>query len=859
MPLRPPDPGVSGEGSAFTGDPDHRLERSAILSLAAAAVAVLLPAALRPDAAAYYLAQSVVLGLGALTLAAVRRRVAPRRVAQGALAVAVVVVIATALVSGGVTSAVYHVYSVALAAAVWLVFSPRGAAIATGAIVALGALLAAATARGWTPTPWLVHTPATAWMTTSTATALVALVQWLEVHRLRASREALQDELHRSEAAQRQASDSERRYADVVSTVPGVVYEFEERADGARAFTFVSEGVRQLFGCTPESLLADWRVLPGLIDPSEVAAWEAALAASRDSLSPWTFRNAIRTAAGDARWVQGHGVPAREPDGTVRWHGVLTDATEPVAAARALSESQAALKQSISLLQSAFDSTADGLLAVDLEGRVTGCNQKFLALWRVPGVIAATRDDDQLLAHVLEQLTDPDRFLTDVKAIYASPDSVTFDTLEFRDGRRYERYSQPQVVDGAVVGRVWSFRDITARVEEERRLAALEQQLQQAHTLEALGALAGGIARDFNNLLTIIIGNAEQAALDEDAAERGESLAAVTRAAHRAATLVREIGEFSQPRPAERTVLRVAQAIGSALDLFPSTLPKQVAIDTTLDPDVTMFANATQVQQVVTNLVLNAVEAIGEGGGTVSVVLDEVAPDDVPADAPRPLAARYARLTVRDTGRGIGEDDLARIFDTFYTTRLDTPGSGLGLVVVQGIVRRHHGTVVVESTVGAGTTVRVYWPSFPPVDPHAGGPSAAAHGSAVDGRGRRLLVVDDEPDVARVVGEGLRRLGYDVVVATDPHEALAAFHASTAAFDAVLSDLSMPGLTGVELGRRLLDCRPDLPIVLFTGYAGELSPDEARALGFRAVLHKPMSLPVLAGAVHRALGAGPGR
>ncbi|MGE0815281.1 MAG: ATP-binding protein [Vicinamibacterales bacterium] len=846
--------------SVSSGDPDHRLARSAVLGLAAAAVAVLLPAVLRPEAAVYYVVQSVVLGLGALSLAAIRRRLAPRRVAEGALGVGMVVVIATTLVSGGAASAVYHVYSVALASAVWLVFSPRGAALATGGIVALGAALAVATARGWTPAPWLVHTPATAWMTTSTAVALVALVQWLEVHRLRASRAALQEQLQRSEAAQRQASESERRYADVVSTVPGVVYELEERADGTRAFTFVSEGARRVFGCAPEVLRADWRTLPGMLDPSDVAAWEAGLAASRDALAPWTFESAILTAGGETRWIQGHGVPAREPDGTVRWHGVVTDTTAPVAAARALSESQAALKQSISLLQSAFDSTADGLLAVDLNGRVTGCNQKFLALWRVPAVIAATHDDDQLLAHVLEQLRDPDRFLSNVKAIYASPDTVTFDTLEFKDGRRYERYSQPQIVDGLVVGRVWSFRDITARVEEERRLAALEQQLQQAQTLEALGALAGGIARDFNNLLTIIIGNAEQAALDEDANERAESLTAVTQAAHRAASLVREIREFSQPRPTERAVLTVAQAIGSALDLLTSALPKQVAVETTLHPDVTMFANATQVQQVVTNLVLNAVEAIGEAGGRVSVVLDEVPPDEVPESAPRPLAARYARLTVRDTGRGISADALARIFDPFYTTRLDTPGSGLGLVVVQGIVRRHHGAVVVESAVGDGTTFHVYWPSIPPADGRAGGPAApAAHAPAIDGRGRRLLIVDDEPDVARVVAEGLRRLGYEVTAASDPHEALAAFNAAPAAYDAVLSDLSMPGLTGVELGRRLLDRRPDLPILLFTGYAGELSPDEARAMGFRAVLHKPMSLPVLAAAVHRALAATPAR
>jgi CheY-like chemotaxis protein len=257
---------------------------------------------------------------------------------------------------------------------------------------------------------------------------------------------------------------------------------------------------------------------------------------------------------------------------------------------------------------------------------------------------------------------------------------------------------------------------------------------------------------------------------------------------------------------------------------------------------------------VVTNLVLNAGQAIGDAPGRIDVVLDDVSAAAVPEATPRPLAERYARLTVSDTGRGIAADAMPRIFEPFFTTRGDGTGSGLGLAVVNGIVRRYHGLITVESTPGSGTTFRIFWPALPPATtPSIAASGAGAAATAVPGRGRHILVVDDEPDIVKVIADGLRRMGYTVTTTTDPREALAIFTAQPAAIDAVLSDLSMPHLSGAALGRRMLDLRPDIPIVLFTGYSAELSPDESRAAGFRAVLNKPMSLAVLAESLHRVL------
>jgi signal transduction histidine kinase/ActR/RegA family two-component response regulator len=848
-------------GGAETDSSDDLTARSALRSLVVASVFVVVPAVLRPESARYYAAQGAALLAGALVLAALRHRLGPKMVARATLGLAAIVVSVSAWVSGGVGSGVYHSYAVALTAAAWIVFEPPAAVAATATIIAVGGGFVVATARQWIPTPWVVHAPVHLWVTTSTAVALVALVQWLEVHRLRASQSALRSLLLRSERAQRQALESEQRYAEVVSTAPGAVYQFEVRPDGTRAFPFVSEGARQLFDCAPAAIVADPALLFSMVESgADRERLESSIAHSYAALTPWEYEGVIRSPADRVRCIRGQSVPARLADGTVRWHGFLTDVTERIKIEQALRDSQAALKHSLSLMQSAFESTADGLLTVDLGGRVTAYNQKFLALWRVPIAIAATRDDRQLLHHVVGQMADADAFLAGVKDLYARRDAVLFDTLEFKDGRRYERYSQPQVVDGVVVGRVWSFRDVTARVDDERRRAELEQQLQRAQTLETLGALAGGIAHDFNNLLTIVLGNVEEASAEADPERRQASLDAIAHAAHRAGALVREIREFSQPRAIERRVVAVADAVRSVLQLLRATMPKHLAIETMLDPDITMFANGTQFQQVVTNLVINAAQAIGDVAGRIVVSVDGVAADDVPASTPMPRAAHYARLTVTDTGRGIDAGALPHIFDPFYSTKPGV-GSGLGLAVVHGIVKRHHGTIVVDTALHRGTTFQVYCPALPPATTPQVVDAAPLRVTAPAplGQHRRILVVDDEPEIAKVIADGLRRIGYEVTALHDPREALSHFLAAPSAIDAVLSDLSMPHLSGLDLGRRMLDTRPDMPIVLFTGYAADLSPEQAQAAGFRAVLNKPMSLAVLAEALHRALGSSPAR
>jgi signal transduction histidine kinase len=378
---------------------------------------------------------------------------------------------------------------------------------------------------------------------------------------------------------------------------------------------------------------------------------------------------------------------------------------------------------SLSLLRATLESTADGILVVDNSGAVVGQNQKFLDLWRIPPELVATRDDARLIASVLGQVRDPDGFLSKIRQLYGEPDAVSFDVLEFLDGRVFERYSQPRKLDHTTVGRVWSFRDVSERRRAETARRRLEEELFQAQKMDSLGRLAGGIAHDFNNILTAIVSYTELAL--QDAADRPdvrESLAEVLRAANRASDLVRQILVFSRTRAEQRVPVGLPQIVGEALQLLQSTLPRRVVVVfEPIEGGPPVLADPTQIHQVVMNLGLNAGQAMREAGGTLTVRLQPTtvvpgAEPPVPGLAP----GRYMALSVSDTGVGMGEETLARIFEPFFSTKAPGEGSGLGLSVVHSIVRNHEGGIAVVSARGGGSTFTVFLPVAEPEDRAAG-------------------------------------------------------------------------------------------------------------------------------------------
>jgi signal transduction histidine kinase len=400
-------------------------------------------------------------------------------------------------------------------------------------------------------------------------------------------------------------------------------------------------------------------------------------------------------------------------------------------------------------------------------------------------------------------------------------------------------------------GCVQVMREITERKEFEERQRHLERQLVQAQKMEAIGTLAGGIAHDFNNILYALMGHTELAMLAlDDPSEAREHLDEVLQAGHRAAGLVNQILAFSRDGENEHMAMDLAPIVKEALKLLRASIPASIEIRQEIGNETgTVEADPSQIHQVLMNLCTNAYHAMQEKGGRMEVKLTRVnlTRDDVPA-AVQLHPGPYVKLSVADTGEGIHLQHLDRIFEPYFTTKPMGDGTGLGLAVVHGIVQAHGGTVKVDSQPGRGTRFDVY---FPVVDrtpaPETSVPLLETVGN------ERLLMVDDEARALHAAREMLERLHYRVTATTDSREALELFRNRPDRFDLVVTDLTMPGLTGRELVRELLKIRPDTPIILCTGFTQRITEQEARAMGTRALVAKPLSLTKLAQIVREVL------
>ncbi len=512
-----------------------------------------------------------------------------------------------------------------------------------------------------------------------------------------------------------------------------------------------------------------------------------------------------------------------------------------------------ALKSSVSLLNATLDATADGVLAVDSTGKVTGYNGKFLELWRIPPELAARRDDGLILGSVLEQLRNPELFQKRVQQLSAAPEAESFDVIEFKDGRTLERRSRPQRLEGRIIGRVWTFADITERRRAEQKHRKLEADLAHAQKLEALGTLAGGIAHDFNNLLTAILGYTQLAHDSLPAAESARAdLEVVLSASERARDLVQQILTFSRKGPTEHRYVTLDGVVQDAIRLLRASTP--AAIDLQLDiqqGDRTVLADSSQVHQAILNLVGNAAQALGRQPGKITVTLAPIELTAALAREKPPLReASYMCLTVADTGQGIEGETLLRIFDPFFTTKETGEGTGLGLAVVHGIMQGHGGAVTVESRIGAGTMFRLF---FPIVEaPATGDQPAVALPDA--GRHERLLLLDDDAKVLHVAQRVLEMLKYQVTPCLVAEAALEILRAQAADYDAVVTDLNMPKMSGIEFTEALRCFCPDMPVVLVTGYLGDGEVESRAAeLEIAAVVEKPFTSASLGTAVRAAI------
>lgn len=424
------------------------------------------------------------------------------------------------------------------------------------------------------------------------------------------------------------------------------------------------------------------------------------------------------------------------------------------------------------------------------------------------------------------------------------------------DGVRWIHSRAIPVVDegGAVAYLTVVSEDITDRQRVEETLRKSEQRYRYSSKLEALGTLAGGIAHDFNNILTAILGYTELALATVPKESRAQrNLQEVLTAGHRAKHLIQQILTFSRQGSAERTPLQLESVLREAFTLLRATIPTTIDIRVHLLSEATVLADAAQLHQVIVNLCANAEYAMREQGGTLDLTIEDVEITEhevqqYPALKPGP----YVRLTVRDTGIGMAPEFLERMFDPFFTTKQIGEGSGMGLAVVHGIVTSHGGAVYAESTPGRGTSVMVYLPAMSTVQ--SGVPPLPEH--ALVGK-ESILFIDDEEALVRLGQELLSRLGYRVEVRTDSLEALELFRENPERFDLVITDQTMPMMTGEHLARELLKLRPSLPIILCTGFSHTMTAERAKALGIRAYLMKPLAIRDLAPIVRHVLDEDP--
>jgi PAS domain S-box-containing protein len=528
-----------------------------------------------------------------------------------------------------------------------------------------------------------------------------------------------------------------------------------------------------------------------------------------------------------------------------------------------------ALRRVTSLQRAVLDSTGAAIFSADGNGTVLTFNRSAERLLGyaegdVAGrvSIAEFHDSVELERHAASISAELGRAVQPgVEALEAKARAGGVDEREWtyvtKDGRRVPVLASVSALSdghGEFSGILVLAEDLTMRKKEEDLRLQLENQLRQSQKLQAIGTLAGGIAHDFNNILSVILGNAELLQLDlPPNAAFHDSLSAIVRASGRGRGLVRQILSFSRPGAPERQVLQLKALVVEALGLIRSTLPTSIEINAALaSTPLRVRVNPTQVHQVLMNLCTNASHAIGSRPGRIDITLDvvPVAPASKGATSPPP-GDRWLRLTVADDGCGIEASRLERIFEPFFTTKEPGEGAGLGLSVVHGIMDSHGGSVTVQSDPGRGATFNLYFPAVVGVED----PAPPSHDGLQMGRGERVLVVDDEPSLSHSMLRLLDRLNYRTTAMTDPIEALQSFEAAPEAWDAVVTDLTMPQMRGDALAGRILGLRPDFPVIVICGRRTEEEAEELRRIGVFETLDKPVSAGSLARVLHEALVA----
>ena len=632
---------------------------------------------------------------------------------------------------------------------------------------------------------------------------------------------------------------SEERFRRLTANAPDAIFRY--RLAPSPGYEYISPAIEQMIGYRPEEFYAEPELAGRLVPPGDR---DELRAIARSRVVPLGIRE-IRWIARDGRTIvtEQRFVPVRDDLGQlVAVEGIARDISD-----RKRSEDQ------IHLLSEAIEQSPVGIIVTDARNRILFVNARIPAMSGYAAAELLGKDPGHLLA------PDNPPVLGDEiwRRIHSGHTWQGDFVCRRKDAGDYTVHATIAPIldtDGRVRNYLAVHEDVTAVRQEQDHRRQLEAQLFQAQKLETIGTLAGGIAHDFNNILTGILGFTEIAslALPEDHPAHND-LAEVRKAGMRAKDLVAQILTFARQKDSQQVPLELAHSVDEALKLVRASTPATIEIERDFQPG-RVRADPTAIHQVVLNLCTNAVHAMRGQVGRLSLRIAPFTTTEPRSDTtPKLKPGSYLCLSVRDTGHGMDEKTRNRLFEPFFTTKKVGEGTGLGLALVRGIVNAHNGALRIASQPGVGTTFDIFLPACTDTEPRSEPTTIIAQGN-----GEQVAVVDDEKSVAAFVGARLEQLNYRTAVFNDPREALAALRAEPRRFDLIVTDLTMPHLTGHDLLRALRSDGLPTPAVLMSGFCGDgLTEGGIQSLGRTILLTKPFNGDDLARAIRQALAPTP--
>ncbi len=646
----------------------------------------------------------------------------------------------------------------------------------------------------------------------------------------------LREEIEDRKRAEEALRESEERYRLLADNVTDVIWARDMNLN----LTYISPSVMDQQGYTVEEAMArtleeNWAP-DSLNHVREVFAEELQMEKDKqkDLHRSRTIEVEVKCKDGSTIWTEGKMSFLRDKDGEpMGIIGVTRNINERKQAEEALRESE-------SKFRNLFDLSPQAIALTEVKtGKLVDVNHKFCELTKYAKeeILGLSTTE---VGFYLE--ADRIKFLKELQ----SSGKVNGLEMEFKakDNSVLHTLMFARIIQIAGVSFILT---IFHNVTEQKHL---EAQLQQFQKMESIGTLAGGIAHDFNNILGIIIGNAELALDDVPKGNPARfNLEEILTGSSRAKDVIRQLLSFARKTKPEKKPTNIIPIVKESLKLLRSSIPASIEIRQHISKNVdTILADPTQINQVLINLCTNADHAMTDGG-IVEVSLKNVElGEDTTAQYPNLNPGRYVNLTISDTGHGMSPEEIDRIFDPYFTTKGVDKGSGMGLAVVHGIVMNHDGAIFVDSELGKGTTFNIFFPitEKEPV------PEIQMDEDLPTGK-ERILFIDDEESMVNVGRYRLERLGYQVETKTSPVEALELFRANPDQFDLVITDMTMPQMTGDHLVEKILKIRPDLPTIICTGFSEKIDEEKAKGIGIRQYIEKPLKRSDLAKLVRKAL------